>query len=428
MPNSQHAFQLHMPAPARSAKNGYWRYLAAGDHARKSAPLWVAWAAGRANLIGEHTDYNLGWVLPVALDRVIALAGRPSNMPIARLYSLHHQRMASFSLAADALADDTQQAALPYWARFIRGVWRELMELDALPPMNYAAGFSAAIGGNIPVGGGLSSSAALEVAAATFAQALGARGLPPLTVAHLCQRAEQRSVGVRVGIMDQAASCLGRPGHAILLDCRSLAYEYVPVNLPDLALAVFDTRVPHTLATSGYNERRAQCEEAVALLASILQAETLGREVSSLRDITSDDLARHGDALSEVLLRRARHVVSENARTLAAAEALRAGDGEALGALLYASHASLRDDYEVSCRELDVVVEIARETPGVLGARMMGAGFGGNALVLVRQASLVALEARLSAEYSRRTGRIGALRPCRIGGPPEHARMQRGER
>src|SRR5579862_7726072 len=290
MPASHHrARQSALPAPARAAQAAYTRHLATGAHTRRGMSLHVAWAAGRANLIGEHTDYNLGWVLPVALDRVIALVGAPSPEPVAHLYSVHHRRAISFALTAEALTDDAQQAILPYWARYVRGVWRELLALDALPPLDYAAGFSAAIAGDVPVGGGLSSSAALEVAAATFAQALGAPALPPLMVAQLCQRAEQQSVGVRVGIMDPAASCLGRAGHAILLDCRSLVYEYVPVNLPDLALAVYDTRVPHSLASTGYNERRSQCEQAVALLAPSLQRETPRREIASLRDITTDD-------------------------------------------------------------------------------------------------------------------------------------------
>ncbi len=428
--SSLDAGRLHprdLPEPARAALTAYRRGLAEAPNGRSpvpagqvDAPLMVAWAPGRANLIGEHTDYNLGWVLPVAIDRVVAIVGRPTTTPSLSLYSTHHKRYAHYVIPPD-MANVEVERALPYWARYIQGVWRELARQGALPPTTRAAGMTAVIAGNAPVGGGLSSSAALEVAAATFAEALGGLALPPLTLAQACQRAEQWSVGAQVGIMDQAASRLGRPGHALLLDCRSLDYEYIPFDLPEIVLAVYDTRVPHTLATSGYNERRRQCEEAVALLAPILERETPGRTVAALRDVTADDLARHAAALPPTLLRRAWHVVSENARTLAAADALRAGDAAALGALLYASHASLRDDYAVSCPELDAVVEIAREVPGVVGARMMGAGFGGNVLALVRQSALPALSARLAAEYPRRTGRVGELRVCQIGGGPKHA-------
>ena len=417
-----------LPEPARMALAAYRAGLAEtpnGGPVPADTPVVVAWAPGRANLIGEHTDYNLGWALPVALDRVVAIAGRPTATPAFSLYSTHHTRSARYAIPAD-LANAAVDRALPYWARYLQGVWRELARLGALPPVAQAAGMTAAIAGNVPVGGGLSSSAALEVAAATFAQALGAPALAPMALAQLCQRAEQWSVGARVGVMDQAASRLGRPGHALLLDCRSLAYEYIPFDLPDVALAVYDTRVPHTLATSGYNERRSQCEQAVALLTPILQRETLGRTVASLRDVTADDLVRHGAALPATLLRRARHVVSENARVLAAVAALRASDAATLGALIYASHASLRDDYAVSCAELDAVVEIAREAPGVLGARMMGAGFGGNVLALVQRTALPALEARLAVEYPRRTGRVGELRVCQIGGGPQYATVKDG--
>jgi len=418
-----------LPEPARLALGAYRAGLAeapgGGAPNRTGGPVVVAWAPGRANLIGEHTDYNLGWVLPVALERVVAIAGRPTTTPALSLYSTHHQRYARYALPPDIASAEVDRA-LPYWARYIQGVWRELARANALPPRSSAVGMMASIAGNVPVGGGLSSSAALEVATATFAQALGAPALPPLALAQACQRAEQWSVGAQVGVMDQAVSRLGRAGHALLLDCRSLHYEYIPFALPDIALAVYDTRVPHTLATSDYNERRRQCEQAVALLAPILQHETPGRIVTALRDVTADDLARHGGALSETLLRRARHVVSENARVLAAVAALRAHDAAALGALLYASHASLRDDYAVSCRELDAVVEIAREVPGVVGARMMGAGFGGNVLALVKQTSLPDVEARLAAEYPRRTGRVGELRVCQIGGGPRYATVNRG--
>ena len=407
------------PIPVRVALTAYreqFQGFAAPDGATQR--LVAAWAPGRANLIGEHTDYNEGFVLPVAIDRVAALVGHATAEPRVHLYSVHHQQAASFSLEASALAaePDSELGPLPLWAKYVRGVLAELARQDALPP---TPGLVAAIAGDVPVGGGLSSSAALEVATATFAQALGGVHTSAMTVAQLCQRAEQRSVGVRVGIMDQATSCLGRAGHAILLDCRSLGFTYVPVELPDVALVVYDTRVSHSLASSGYNERRAQCEQAVALLAAAIHAQQPDRVITALRDISADDLARYGAALPDALLRRARHVVGENARVLAAVDALKLGDGAALGALLYASHASLRDDYQVSCAELDAVVEIARTVPGVLGARMMGGGFGGSVLALVRRAALPTLADALATEYPRRAGRQGELYVCQIADGPQ---------
>src|SRR5258708_5486035 len=221
-----------MPEPARAALAAYRAQLAAPDDAR---PVVVAWAPGRVNLIGEHTDYNDGFVLPVAVDRVVALAGRATNGGGVRLYSAHHDAYASFAGDREALANDAP-GDLPAWARYVRGV---LAELAAdLPEAESVPGFDAAIAGDVPLGGGMSSSAALEVAAATFAAALGGPALAPLETARLCQRAERRGVGVECGILDQAAACLGRSGAALLLDCRSLAYEYVPFDLPEVALAV----------------------------------------------------------------------------------------------------------------------------------------------------------------------------------------------
>jgi galactokinase len=410
-----------MPKPARAALAAYRAQLAEPCDAR---PLVVAWAPGRVNLIGEHTDYNEGYVLPVAVDRVVALAGRATKGSDVRLYSAHYDACADFSGEREALVGGAA-GDLPAWARYVRGV---LAELADLPDVARVPGFAAAIAGDVPLGGGVSSSAALDVATATFAAALGGPALAPLETARLCQRAEWRGVGVECGILDQAAACLGRPGMALLLDCRSLTYEYVPFDLPDVALVVYDTGVPHTLAQSGYNARRRECEEAVAQLHAAIAAAEPGRTVASLRDVTRGDLARYGDALSDILLRRARHVVTENARVLEAAKALRAGDAEQLGALLGASHVSLRDDYQVSCAELDAAVEIASSVAGTLGARMMGAGFGGSALILTRGGALRALEEALAAEYPRRSGRVGALHVCRVSGGPGSAVVDDGWR
>jgi galactokinase len=412
-----------LPDPARRALDAYrgrvrdstpGRVVRMGQGARRD--VTVAWAPGRVNLIGEHTDYNQGYVLPVAVDRVVALAGEPAAGRRVRLYSLHHDRLAHFPAGRHALlGPPSDHPRLPLFARYVRAV---LAELAALPGVRAIPAFDAAIAGDVPVGGGMSSSAALTVACATFAAALGGPALPPMETALLCQRAEQAGAGVRIGIMDQAASCLGRPDHALLLDCRTLAYEHIPINLPGVAIAVYDTGVPRSLAASGYNERRAECEAAVALLAAAIRRDDPARAVTALRDVTLDDLAGYGPLLPDLPLRRARHVVTENARVLRAAAALRTGDARALGALLYASHASLRDDYDVSCAELDAVVAIARTVDGVLGARLMGAGFGGSALILTSADALPALEAALAREYPARTGRIGVLHVCRVAGGP----------
>lgn len=398
-----------LPKPARRALAVYRARFGAQA---EDGPVVVAWAPGRVNLIGEHTDYNDGFVLPVAIDRVVAIAGQRRAGAWAHCYSVHHRAGSAFTLERAALLRE-EPRRLPLWSRYVRAVFAELAQLA--PPDDLPS-FRAAIAGDVPVGGGMSSSAAFEVAVATFAARLGWPLLTPLETAQLCQRAEYRGSGAHVGIMDQAVSCLGRPGQAILLDCRSLAYDYIPFDAPDYSLAVFDTQVPHAVAYSGYNERRRQCEEVVARLASSIQREGPDRSITALRDVTLADLDAYEAVLSPLLLRRARHVISENARVQAAASALRAHDLDRLGQLLAASHASLRDDYEVSCMELDAAAEIASQAQGVAGARMMGAGFGGSVLILVRTERLAALSALLGREYPVRAGRVGKLHVLQASG------------
>jgi galactokinase len=396
---------LHPAAHAAAAS-----YAAAfGSTAR-----WLAWAPGRVNLIGEHTDYNDGWVLPVAVNRLVALAGTARNDSTIRLFSKHHQEQASFSLEGLTPVNSGERGrTMPGWARYPLGVAAELLGAG------YAlVGADAAIAGDVPLGAGMSSSAALEVASGTFFTTLTGLTLEPLALARLCQQAEHHAAGVRVGILDQAASCLGRAGQALLLDCRSLHYEYIPFALPDVVPVICDTGVRRELASSAYNERRSQCEQATTLLADLLRQEGRQRPISALRDVSPEEFARHAAALPELLRRRARHVISENERVLQAVVALRAGDAHALGALLFASHASLRDDYEVSCMELDAIVELARQVPGVLGARLIGAGFGGCALALCEQAAIEPLRKQLAREYPVRTGRAANIYPCTIGAGP----------
>ena len=313
-------------------------------------PEVVASAPGRVNLIGEHTDYNGGFVLPCAIDRRIAFAASRNGEEL--LYSADFDEIRPLSGE-----DDT-------WAKYPRGVAWALREAG-----HGTRGFRAALCGDVPRASGLSSSAAIEAATALALDALFGFGLDRKTLARVCQRAENEYVGVQSGIMDQYASLLCEAGSALLIDCRSLEAQTVPLDLEaaGLSLIVCDTRVERGLADTGYNERRASCERA---------AETLGVEL--LRDATEDDLER----LSGEDKRRARHIVTENARVMRASEALRAGDFEAFGHFMYASHRSMRDDYEISTPELDAFVELARES-GAPGARLTGAGFGGCAIALM---------------------------------------------
>ncbi len=320
-------------------------------------PEVVASAPGRVNLIGEHTDYNGGFVLPCAIDRRIAVAVGTGE---GGLYSTDF--------------DETRQVGEKdsSWADYPRGVaW-------AMDEAGYGVGaFRAAFAGDVPPGSGLSSSAAIEAATALALDALSGLGTSRKNLAVLCQRAENEYVGVGSGIMDQYASLLCEAGAALLVDCRSLEAQSVPLDLEDagLALVVCDTRVERGLADTGYNDRRAACERA---------ARELG--VKELRDATEESLG----LLSGEELKRARHVVSENARVLEAVEALEDSKFDEFGRLMYASHASLRDDYEVSTRELDAFVEISEEH-GARGARLTGAGFGGCAIALVAEGKTAAL-------------------------------------
>jgi galactokinase len=336
-------------------------------------PDVIASAPGRVNLIGEHTDYNGGFVLPCAIDRRVAVAvGRGgSSGSESRLYSADFDEVRPFGEKDSS------------WADYPRGVaW-------AMGEAGHGIGaFQAAFAGDVPLGSGLSSSAAIEATTALALDALFGLGIGRKDLAVLCQRAENEYVGVNSGIMDQYASLLCEAGAALLVDCRSLEAQSVPLDLEGagLALLVCDTRVERGLADTGYNERRAACERA---------ARALG--IEELRDATEGDL----DLLSGEELKRARHVVTENARVLEAVEALEAGDFDEFGRLMYASHASLRDDYEVSTRELDAFVEMAQER-GARGARLTGAGFGGCAIALVPENDTDALARACEQTFAER--------------------------
>jgi len=346
----------------------------------------VVRAPGRVNLIGEHTDYNDGFVLPVAIERDMMVALAPRADREVNLYSLDFGEAATFSL--DEMRKDEEHA----WSNYARGVAQELQQAGVS-----LVGLDAVTQGNVPIGAGLSSSAAFEVAMAlAFILAAGAP-LDRVQVALIAQRAENRFVGMQCGIMDQFVSALGQEGHALFIDTRDLSHRAVP--LPEgVRVVICDTMTRRGLVGSAYNERRRQCEEAVRILQSVLPG------IRALRDVTAGDLARYGHLLPPVVLKRARHVVTENARVLDAIRALEAGRPEEFGRLMDASHASLRDDFEVSSPELNLMVEVARGAPGCLGARMTGAGFGGATVNLVREGQVQAFVEAVGAGYQARTG------------------------
>ncbi|MDQ4078748.1 MAG: galactokinase, partial [Chloroflexota bacterium] len=337
-------------------------------------------APGRVNLIGEHTDYNDGFVLPMAIDRAVWIALRAREDRRVVLYSLDFEEGLEFSLEGLQRGDEE-------WGEYVKGVaW-------ALQEAGYELrGWEGVMAGDVPRGAGLSSSAALELAVARAFAAVSELPWEEVTMAQLGKKAENEWVGVSCGIMDQLISAAGEADHALLIDCRSLETEAVPLP-PGTAVVVLDTATRRGLVSSAYNERRAQCQAA---------AEFFG--VPALRDVTLEQFEAHADEMEEVTRRRARHVVSENERTLAAAEAMQAGDAVALGRLMNASHASLRDDFEVSSDALNTMVESARAEDSCYGARMTGAGFGGCAVALVEAEAVEAFAERVAERYHARTG------------------------
>jgi galactokinase len=354
-------------------------------------------APGRVNLIGEHIDYNDGFVLPVAIDRQVMLGGRLRADDRVRLWSVHFEQGSEFSLQ-----QVTPEPAAP-WSNYVRGVALVLQQ------EGFALhGMDAVIAGNVPIGSGLSSSAALEIATAVAFRDLCALDISPLELALLCQRAENEFVGMKCGIMDQFIATFGQHGNALLIDCRSLGQELVP--LPSaVSVVVCDTMKRRGLVDSEYNARRQECEQGIELLRQHLP------DVTALRDITSVHLARYGHVLPPVVRKRCRHVVSENERVLQAVGALRTGDVTEFGRLMDLSHASLRDDYQVSCPELDSMVEAAHRTPGCLGARMTGAGFGGCTVNLVRSETTSDFAQEVAGRYRQQTGVTPEVYICEAG-------------
>jgi galactokinase len=349
---------------------------------------WLAAAPGRVNLIGEHTDYNDGFVLPMAIDRETVVAAAPNGRNTLRLATSFTDQPVEFDPATLAPGPHT------HWSDYAKGVVAGFRDLGAPIP-----GFDAFIDSSVPIGGGLSSSAALEVALATLLEAVTGHTLDPVEKALLCQKAEHAYAGMPCGIMDQMASVCGREDHLLLLDCRSRETRQVPFADPEASVLIVDSRVRHALAGSEYPVRRAQSEAAARAL-----------HVPSLRDVSLEILLANEARMDALLFRRARHVVTETDRTLRAATAVAESRWEEVGRLMHESHASLRNDYEVSCAELDLLVELAARLgidSGLYGCRMTGGGFGGCAVALVRRDAAEAVSAVLAADYEKHTG----LRP-----------------
>jgi galactokinase len=348
------------------------------------APRWIVAAPGRVNVIGEHTDYNDGFVLPMAIERYAVMAADTASAPgKISVYDTHFKENAEIDISGPVTKGQ------PKWSNYIRGVLAGFQHRGVKVPALDVAFMST-----VPLGGGLSSSAALEVCTATLMEA-ATQKIDPVEKALLAQKAEHEFAGVPCGIMDQFISALGHEGHLLLLDCRSRKTTLIPMSDPSVELLVVNTNVKHELGSGEYAKRRAECEEAAKILG-----------VKSLRDATADQLEKAKGKMSEVIYRRARHVIGEIERTVHAAEGIKESNWPTVGKFMYASHDALRDDYEVSCKELDTVVDIASEIGlkgGVYGCRMTGGGFGGCCVALVKTGAVPEITRRIAAEYKART-------------------------
>jgi galactokinase len=359
------------------------------------APQVAARAPGRVNLIGEHTDYNDGYVLPAAIDRYIWFAGCARPDREVHAYSVDFNEHVVFSL------DSIEKDVVRTWSNYLRGV-SKLLEGDG----HRLCGADLVFGGNVPLAAGVSSSAAVEVAATTFWNGLLRLALDPVYVVKLSRRAENEFVGIPSGIMDQFVSALGKQDRALFLDCRDLQYRHVPLRA-DVKIVVCNSGIKRALAHSEYEVRVKQCRQAVE------QLRQTGMEINSLRDVKVGDLIMRGKSLDKIAFKRAAHVVTENDRVREAVKVLEQGDLKYFGKLMNDSHRSLRDEYEVSSKELDTLVEIARQQRGVLGARMTGAGFGGCTVNLVEDQHAEAFAEAIKKGYQEALGLKAEVYVCR---------------
>lgn len=343
-------------------------------------------APGRVNLIGEHTDYNGGFVLPMAIEYATTVAAAARDDRIIQVRSVNLDETAEIDL------DAPEQKLRGSWVDYIEGVARILERENAK-----LRGADLLISSDVPTGAGLSSSAALEISVGLALTEISGNVIDKVKLALIGQAAEHEFVGAKVGIMDQFISALGKKEHALLIDCRSLKAEQIPFAAADTVIAICDSKVKHKLSGSEYNTRRAECEKGVEILQKFLP------KITQLRDVSVEDFEKYKTHLPEIIEKRCRHVVTENERTLKAAEALKKNNLEEFGHLMFLSHRSLRDDYEVSCSELDLLVEIAKTGAGVLGARMTGGGFGGSTVNLVKRENLTEFNEKIQFEYERQT-------------------------
>lgn len=343
-------------------------------------------APGRVNLIGEHTDYNGGFVLPMAIDRETAMAVAERNDRKIRVHTVNFGETAEFDL------DEEKLLQKGFWLNFIEGVAR-ILERNSVK----LKGADILLWSDVPTGAGLSSSAALETVTGLALSEMSGFSIDRTLLAKIGQQTEHEFVGAKVGIMDQFVSANAKKDHALLLDCRSLEFENVPLDLTETAILICDTKVKHDLAASEYNTRRAECEEAVRILKQFLP------EIEQLRDVSVAEFEKYKDNLPDVIQRRAKHIVNENERTLKAAEYLKQHKLNEFGLLMFGSHESLKNDYEVSCAELDLLVEIAKTKKDILGARMTGGGFGGSTVNLVKRENLMQIIEEIVTEYEKQT-------------------------
>jgi len=351
-------------------------------------------APGRVNLIGEHTDYNDGFVMPAAIEFYTFAAIGPRADSKLSVYSDNFSEAVEFDL------DRIDRGPTGHWSDYVRGVAGVLLTKGIK-----LHGANLVLRGEVPIGAGLSSSAAIEVAAANALLANSGVEMDRAEVARVCQKAEHEYAGTMCGIMDQFIACFGQRQHALMLDCRSLSYQLLPLD-DNVRLVICNTNVKHELAGGEYNLRRASCEDGVRILRQHLPA------IRALRDVTPEDLEKFAGEIPETTYRRCRHVVSEDVRVEEAARALLRGDMKEFGVLMAESHRSLRDDYEVSCAELDAMVEIASAIDGVYGARMTGGGFGGCTVNLVRANAVEAFTSTIKREYQRATNLAADVYVC----------------
>ena len=360
-------------------------HLRAEFRARFGSDPRIFRAPGRVNLIGEHTDYTEGFVMPLAINLHAWVAAAPRSDQRIRVFSSNIGQMAELDLEKPALN------AQGHWSAYILGVAAALVDAK-----HRIRGADLLVRGDVPMGAGLSSSASVEVASGFAMLAVSGLSMPPSELAKVCQRAENQYAGAMVGIMDQMMACCGRENYALLLDCRTLGFELLPL-FRDAQFVVCNSMVKHDHAANEYNQRRTDCETAARILSSRMP------NVKTLRDVSIEDLERFAADLPTVVYRRAHHVVTENARVLAARAALEKSDPELFGALMKQSHASLRDDYNVSCAELDILVKLASNSPGVYGSRMTGGGFGGCTISLVASEHVDEFKRTIAEEYHHAT-------------------------